>query len=71
LRPSIRSNMKKESKNMYEEFWEAIRVECLIKRYRLRKAKMQDVNSLQTTEAHVVELNVENVKTDIEVQNQE
>ena len=30
LRPSIQNNMKKECKDMYEAFWEAIRVERLI-----------------------------------------
>ena len=39
LRPSILKNMAKECNDMYEAFWEAIRVERLIKRYRLRKAK--------------------------------
>lgn len=56
---------------MYEAFWEAIRVERLIKRYRLQKVKMQEEKSLQTIEAHAVEPTVENVKADIEVQDKE
>ena len=60
LRPSILKNMEKDCKDMYEAFWEAIRVELLIKHSRLRKAKMQEEKSLQTTEVSVVEPLMEN-----------
>ena len=38
--------MKKECKDVFEAFWEAIRVKRLIKRYCLRKAKMQEERSM-------------------------
>ena len=50
---------------MYEAFCEVIRVDRLIKHYRLWKAKMQAEKSPQTTETHVVEPIMENVKADI------
>ena len=51
---------------MYDAFWEAICVECLIKRDRLRKAKMQEEKSLQTTEVLVVEPLMENASSESE-----
>ena len=64
LRQRILKNMK-NCKDMHEAYWEAICVECLIKRYRLRKAKLQEGKSLQKINSNVVEPNVENVRADI------
>lgn len=49
-----------------EAFWEAICVERLIKRYRLRKAKMQEEKSLQTTKVSVAEPRMENASSEFE-----
>lgn len=59
---------------MHKAFWEAIRFEHLIKRYRLWKAKMQEEKSPQspqTTEVPMVEPVMENVKADVEEHTQE
>lgn len=63
--------MKKECKDMHEAFWEAICVEHSIKHYRLRKNKMQEEKSPQTTEVHIVEPILEILKTVVEEQNQD
>ena len=51
---------------MHEAFWEAIRVERLIKRHPLRRAKMQEEKSLQTREVPVVESLMENASDEFE-----
>lgn len=61
----------KDRKDMHEAYWEAIRVECLIKRYRLQKGKLKEGKLPETTKANVIEPSVENVKVEIEEQKQE
>ena len=69
LRPNILQDMN-DCKNIHEPYWEAIRVEHMLKRSRLRKAKCQEKRSLQTTKSIVVEPLAEDNKTDIAIQEQ-
>lgn len=51
---------------MHDVFWNAMPVECLLIRYHLWKAKLQEEKSPKIIKFNVVEPIVEKVKTDID-----
>ena len=56
---------------IHDAYWEAIHIEGMLKRSHLRKAKMQEEKSPQTTQVPVVEPVLEIIKAEVEEQNQD